>query len=269
MPMVSLTHAVNPIHAYIRQKVFHENGNVVILISGNPGGGKTFSGMALGVGLCWEFGEYFIVTSITQLLELLIKATQEPDWIKGKVILYEEVQEEQTNKRSNATEAVNFTQVLASFRSLNAILIMTSPKAWQLTKDSRSYVDIHMVAESINKDEQLCRCKVLFAEHNHVSEKTYWKFLEVDEGGQIRKLTHMLVWIPPKNLCDHYNSIKLNFQKKSYEEKLKQVEQKKEKLQKKTYPQECVSCGYKWEARSEQPKKCPSCQVRLLPNPTT
>lgn len=248
----------NPLAAWIQKRIYKQNSNCVILITGRPGTGKTYSGLALANGLYKDFDTSFICGSIEDLYKMVLKITENPNQYKGCCVIYEESNTEQNKMRSMSTEAVSYTTLLSTFRSLNIILIVTAPYGSHLQKQALDYTDIGLQTESLDRQRNLCNISVKFYERNEETGRLYKKFLTVFSDEGIFKLARISVRQPPKNLTQHYENMKLKFQREYYSKELGKITRKQTKTKIRD-PRQCKHCKYRWIPRKDNPKKCPKC----------
>jgi len=255
-----------PIIKWIKEERIDKNRNVNIIITGNPGTGKTMTGLTIACSINKNMDVSFIATSMEDLINILIMVTKEPDKYVGKVVVYEEPQEEQYKMRSNTVEAVSFVQILSTFRSLRLILIMTTPRQGHFQKEGRDYFDIWLETQHIDEQRQLCLSKVKIGSWSETSKKMFWEYLRVEYEGELYVNNLLATVLPPKAIVTYYETIKLKFQTDSYTTKLKRIKDKYNKEGPSIrYPYICEGkCKITWNARVEYPSKCPQCGSKVI-----
>lgn len=253
-----------------------KNRNCVILVTGNPGTGKTYSAISIGcwihelMGLKDTFGAQSWIFTIKTLLKIMHEYTNNAErakYLRGRPFLYEEVSEEQLNTRANSQAAVSTIQTLATFRSLGCILIMTVPREGQLQKALKSYCDIWLKTKGIDYHNKLCHVNIRYTEWSDELDRmrAYYSFVDTEER-EYRNI-ELIVPRPPQTLIDKYEEHKLAFQHRIYGEKIKRLEEndtKKENQRNKKevqrYPQKCPTCGYEWVSAVKLPLVCAGCK---------
>jgi hypothetical protein len=260
---------------FLRDRIA-KNRNCVILVTGNPGTGKTYSAISIGcwihelMGLKDLFGQQSWIFTIKTLLKIMHENTTDAErakYLRGRPFLYEEVSEEQLNTRANSQAAVSTIQTLATFRSLGCILIMTVPREGQLQKALKSYCDIWLKTQGIDYHNKLCHVNIRYTEWSDELDKmrAYYAFVDMKER-EYRNI-ELVVPKPPQSLIDKYEEHKLAFQHRIYGEKIKRLEEndamKENKRTKKTqqrYLQKCPTCGYEWVSAVQFPLVCGGCK---------
>ena len=169
----------NPLIKWIKEERIDKKRNVNIVITGNPGTGKTMSGLTIAMSISPDFNMKYIATGMQDLINILLEVIKDPSKHVGRVVVYEEPQEEQYKMRSNTVEAVSFVQILSTFRSLRLILIMTTPRQGHFQKEGRDYFDVWLETQGIDERKELCYLKPKFGYWSEVSRKMFWEFLRI------------------------------------------------------------------------------------------
>lgn len=242
-------------------------GNLIILITGKPGTGKTMSGLSLAAGLNPFFTDRQIITSVEGIMETVKASADECieknnlHACRGRVIVYEETQEQQYKMKSNTTEAVAFVEMLSTVRSLGMIFIMTTPYGSHLQRNLLDYVDIWLNTLSINASQKLCYLNIKYIERGIESGKLYKKFPVITYGGANYFNNIIAINLPPTSVGNTYQFNKLKFQAESYKGKIEKIK-RKYKINKKQ-PLVCPHCNYNWIPIKKNPEYCPGCRKKL------
>ena len=257
--LVTLKKLENPLFEWVNKRIYQDNSNVVMLITGDPGTGKSYSSLSFSENYLGQFNPDFAVFDTLSLIRLIKQIAKTPTKYKGSVINYEEPQGEQSNKRSSSNYAVALTGILSTFRDLNCILIITSPREHQLTKDLRDYVDVWITTEKIDRDTNLCYTKVKFAQRNEITKKVYWKFLRVyvQELNELFVVDSVAFPKPNKDTIKYYKERKKEYQINYYtklEKKLLEAEQEA-----KEQKGNCDKCGSNFGYWTKEGWKCRKC----------
>jgi len=219
----------DPFDIWVAQRIAR-NRNVNIIITGDTGTGKTLSAITLGISLDKRrFTSENIVTNISDLYNKLVEKLKLDLNYKGEVIQYEEPQEEQYKMKSTTHEATSFVQVLSTFRSLNMILIMTTPRQGDMQKSARSYFDVWIQTKRIDYKKELCYCSLKIGSYDESSGKMKWEFMRIRYKGELCIMNEVMFRLPPKEISDAYEQSKKVFQLDSYETKLKTIRRKHKK----------------------------------------
>lgn len=254
----------NPVRCWVEDRI-KRKGNVIILITGDPNTGKTYAGISAAAGLWCGFNTKYMINNMIDLMKLMEEATQlcidknDLDAFRGTVIVYEEPQEEQYRMRSTTSEAVSFVQTLSTFRSLGAILILTTPKGGHLQTNLLQYVDLLLESDRIDYKKELAYFKIKAMEFSFDGKKIYKKYPLVFLNGVEYQLTTIAFKLPPGNIAKVYDMQKLKFQNESYKAKRLRIE-KKHGIERPRFKQKCKVCGYEWESIKENVVKCLNCQ---------
>lgn len=264
--IIEIEKGEHPLIKWIKEERIAKNRNVNIIITGNPGTGKTMSGLTIAKSLSPNFDLNYIATGMEGLINILLEVIKDPDKYVGTVVVYEEPQEEQYKMRSNTVEAVSFVQILSTFRSLRLILVMTTPRQGHFQKEGRDYFDIWLETQGIDEEKELCFLKPKFGFWSEVSRKMFWEYLRVEYEDNIYVNSLIATVLPPKTIIKFYENTKLKFQKDSYTDKLQKIKTKYQSIQpKETFPHICLGkCQSKWNARVQTPARCPFCGSRNI-----
>lgn len=246
MVLIKASQKSNPLYHWLDERIYKNNSNAVILISGDPGTGKTYSGMSICERYDSLFNQGFMRFDTKSLLKILIEVTENPEKYRGRIILYEEPQQEQSNKRSSSYQAVTMTTILSTFRSLNCILVITTPRESHLTKDLKDYIDVWLVTESIDRIKGLCYLTMKFASRNEVTKKVYWRFMRliINETGELFVVKSLAVPKPKPDIVTYYEKKKLAYLKDLYGNLYKKIVKKE-------------------EDKEEERGKCPNCNTNF------
>lgn len=255
----------DPLEHWLRQRI-EKNRNAVILFSGNPGTGKTYDAISLGCWIGTLFGKPFStdnwIFSITDLFDKMGKATASTatrDNMRGMAVLYEEVAEEQLAVRTNTRAAVSTTQMLATFRSLGIVLIMTSPRAGQLQMSLKSYCDIWLETTGINEHEKRGYAKIKFTKWDEVKNKATHFYPHIFTPNRDYFIRSLAFQKPPESLILAYEDHKLAFQNRIYTAKSELLKSGGKQKTSQLYAQKCPICAYEWSSRKQETSRCPRC----------
>ena len=246
-----------------------QNRNVIILIDGETGTGKTLAAFRLGIELDQKgFSKEFITQDADNILNLFRKIAEDKEKHRGRVVIYEETQEDMLKGGGATIEAKAIIKLLSKFRYLCGILILTTPHSSHLNKYLMDYIDIHLHTEEIFYRRKICRVKIKFGRWVESKQKRFWEFMRVQTKGseELFKLEYLDLVIPPQEVIDYYEGKKDNFFIESMQRDTQRIDKKYNKKKAKTYPQKCSKCSYEWAAMKESPKKCPACQTHLSYN---
>jgi len=244
--------------------------NVIMLITGDTGTGKTLSAFRLGVELDMTpdgFSNKYITQNADNVLNIFREIAENKEANIGRVVIYEETQEDMLSMSATTIEAKAMIKLLSKFRYLNGILILTTPRSSHLNRLLMDYVDIHLSTEDIFRERQICRLKVKFSRWVESKGVMFWEFMRVQfQAGhrppsQVMQFKYIDLQIPPSSIIDFYEGKKTAFFIESMTKERKRIDKKHNK-KKKRYPFYCQKCAYEWDAVRPSPLRCPSCNAQ-------
>lgn len=228
-PQHYLPHVVS----YGVQRIQKErNKNFIVIINGETGSGKTYAGLDLALKFAGRIGTPFTVENNMAFTfkEFLQKSMLEENKQPGTVLLFEEVgavgggaAASEWQKKSNK----NFNTWLQTARSLNQIIILTTPRFGYLDKKSRELVHMQISMIGINYQSKKSIGKPLLKQipdNPGKTDKIYWKYLRVCEGPNKYKCSRVFFDLPPKDVVDAYEKRKQEYQDALYKKFLEEEE---------------------------------------------
>lgn len=245
-----------------------ENRNIIILITGDTGTGKTLAAFRIGVDFDPHFSHKYITQDADNVLKLFSEIAKNKDKHTGRVIIYEETQEDMLNLNATTIESKAIIKLFSKFRYLNGIFIMTTPRSGHLNKLLMDYVDIHLSTEQIFRKRKICRLRIKFGRWVEAKQKMFWEYMRVQyKNGKtysdMFQLRFIDLLIPPKNVIDFYEHKKDTFFIESMDREKKRIDRKHGRTDTVRFPQYCGICKYTWKSLKEKPLKCPRCMAIL------
>ncbi len=257
---------VKPLMIWIKGRI-KSNKNVIIVINGGTGSGKTYSAISIAKQCAEELETNF---SIEGNLEFnfaeLLKKMQRPENLKpGTPFVFEEVGAfgGGASAREWQSQANKFFfSFMQTSRHRNQILIMTCPSFSFLELGARTLVHMQMETAGINFRRKIGYLKPYRIQVNKRTGKFYFKFLRVEHEGRKYKLTKIQCPCPPDSMLAPYEKLKGFYTDALNAEIIANQEKEKEKEKKKEW--KCKNCDHEWTPRSKKPSYCPHCQKRQI-----
>jgi len=213
-----------------------KNKNVILIINGETGGGKTYAGLDYAVKCAKMLRTKFSIENnvdfnFVRLLEKMedIEGNKEP----GTVFLLEEVGAYGSGAGSKQWQS-KANQFFSSFgqtsRHLRQIFIMTCPSFTMLQKDTRELCHMQWEMICINPSNKLSFVKARRIQVNRTSGKMYMKYLRFNVNGQRYTLKKLPMNLPPKDIIKEYEIAKSRFTSKLNRKIIEQSKPKKKEL---------------------------------------
>ena len=201
---------------WIRRRIFKQNKNVIIIINGATGAGKTFCALSLGCTLSQEFGTNFNVNDNLdfKFANFIKKTTLPQNQMKGTCFIFEEVGAAGGGASSREWQSkanLLFNSFLQTIRHRNQILIMTTPYFSFLDVASRKLVHIQIDMQYINFQTKQSVGKPYFMQVNSRTGKMYFKLLRYRVDDKITKLSGWVFPHPPKEITIEYEKLKCEY----------------------------------------------------------
>lgn len=244
---------------YMKQRVYRRNQNLLILVVGSTGSGKSYSCLSQAEKYYNEVGKgKFPLKNVCFTPLEFMERINSGELKRGDVLILEEIGISQSSRNwySNTNKLINY--LLQSFRNLNLIVFMNTPDTSFLDSQTRKLV--HFVWECLNIDpnKKTCSIKPLKIQVNKRSGKIYMKYLRVIMNGEALPLIRLNMGLPSQELRAKYEKRKKDYTNKLNKKILEDLkeQEKPQKLLK------CKRCGYRWKPRNENPNKCPKCRSK-------
>lgn len=198
---------------WIKNRVINQNKNVIIIVNGATGSGKSFSAISIAHTLSQELGTHFTIQdNLDFKFTSFIKKTLLPaNNMPGTCFIFEEVGAAGGGAASREWQSkanLMFNSFLQTARHRNQILIMTTPYFSFLDAASRKLVHIQMDMQYINFRTKQAVIKPYFMQVNSRTGKIYFKLLRYKVKNKIIKLSGWVIKLPPEDLIKEYERIK-------------------------------------------------------------
>lgn len=192
------------------------NKNVLIVISGPTGSGKTYNGLSCCEGWYkYNFNDEFpidnVCFSIGELAKRINTLKKEGKLRKGEAFIFEEAGANFGNLDFQNKLNKMFQYILQSFRSMNLILIMTLPVLTMLNKSARQLLHAHFITAGIDFETNTAKVRPYFHQLNQHTGKSYWKFPRAKINNKVVTLQRLKFIMTSKKLIELYESKKEGF----------------------------------------------------------
>ncbi|MHA1481992.1 MAG: hypothetical protein ACTSQA_00965 [Candidatus Heimdallarchaeaceae archaeon] len=193
--------------SYIKQRI-EKNLNMIIMISGKTGSGKSFSSLSIGEMLDPDFGIERVIFKAKDLMNLINRGNLK----KGSVIIWEEAGIDLSSKswQSTTNKIINF--LIQSFRHRNFILIMNAPYSDFVDNTTRKLFHAEFQTVSTNLAKKKVTIKPKLLQYNASLKKWYFHYLKVripDVG--VIKVRRWAVPKPSSELIISYEKAKISY----------------------------------------------------------
>ncbi|MBW2969146.1 hypothetical protein KY314_03445 [Candidatus Woesearchaeota archaeon] len=198
---------------YIYQRVRNQNKNFLSLIVGETGSGKSYAGMKLGEVLDPSFDISKVAFTSQEFITLVrhFEAAEERgEEIRGKVILFDEMQISAGNREWWSEQNKRINQIMSTFRRQNLIVFFTTPHSSFIDSASKKLLHAVFVTEK-NRPGYV---KPLFIASNPMKDKLYYIHMRVRNKDCVEMISHLKLGLPSAILRKDYEEKKRLFNKK-------------------------------------------------------
>lgn len=211
--MINVTKS--PVMIWIKNRI-RKNKNVIIIINGATGSGKTYASLRIAEECREIFDTNFSIKENVafNFIDLLKKTMLPINDKPGTPYVFEEVGAigAGSSSRSWQSQANQFFfSFMQTTRHRNQILIMTCPNFAFLEKGTRSLVHLQCETSEINYSKKVCVLKPYRIQVNSRTGKFYFKYLRFIYQGMKRKLMFWEVKLPSEKILKDYEIVKLKF----------------------------------------------------------
>lgn len=214
--MLSVEEKKKVIIAWIKKRI-EKNKNLILVINGETGSGKTYAALRLAEDLSKELGNEFTIKNnmdfnFVSLLEKMeyVDGNKKP----GTVFLFEEVGSIGSGAGSKQWQS-KANQMFSSFgqtsRHLRQIFIMTCPLFTNLQSDTRKLCHMQWEMAGINYQNKLSYVRPFRLQVNQTSGKMYMKYLRFKKDGRGYRLKRLDMEMPSQSIVEEYEKAKHKF----------------------------------------------------------
>lgn len=193
--LIKIVKGETPFVTWVKKRI-RENLNFICLFSGEPGAGKTYSGISFAEQLDPDFDATKQITfSFHETLKLI-----NSDWFKNlkiKVILWDEPQITISNRAWQSKMNQMMNSLLSTFRHQNIILIFCAPYKDFLDSQSMKLMHCEFICTGWSKKTQLSSIKPILLQYNS-SLKIFFphKLFVMDDGNSAVPLEYWDIKMP-------------------------------------------------------------------------
>lgn len=191
---------------YIKQRI-RQNKNMLMVLSGPTGSGKSWSALKIAELLDDEFSSERVVFKGSELMALINSGKLD----KGSVIVWDEAGIDISSKNwmSTTNKLLNF--LFQTFRHKCFVLIFTVPYSSFVDKSTRKLFHAELRTESINFNDETVKLKPQLIQYNGRLDKFYYKYLRVSNRKGVAPITYWYVPKPSSQLITSYEQRKKEF----------------------------------------------------------
>ena len=211
---------------WIKKRIYN-NLNYLCLLSGSTGIGKSFVSITMAHDIDNEFEARQIAFSFKQVMEII-----NSDWFKKKkwkIIIFDEVQIDISNRAWQSLTNKLFNYLLSTFRHQNIILLFTTPFIDFLDLSSRKLLHSVIECKGWSKKTNMSLVRPKLLQYNSRQKKFYEHSLFVIRDSKMNKLINWELCKPPKHLIIPYEKAKFEFTNKLNQRILRELNALEEK----------------------------------------
>jgi hypothetical protein len=220
--------SINPLVIRIRRKILHQNLNVLVVIVGQTGAGKSWSGIGLAGRIDPTFYENIkdrVVFTVKQFKELLSSEKLK----KGNAIVFDEIGISYGARHWQSYQNITMGEILQTMRYKNLCLIMTVPSLDFVDITARRLLHFYIECKSVNQEERLNIFRPFEAELQPRISKTYFKNIHyVGVDGITAILALIEQTSPPREVTDIYEAMAQEYKDSIIAKKLGHEEKTKD-----------------------------------------
>lgn len=208
--------------------VYEEKRNVMILISGGVGTGKS----TIGVKLLHEFSPRMTPDGLEEHTVFnpldFIKFVKTHKH-KGTPLLMDEAGTQVSNREWFSFNNKAVKLICETFRYKGFIVIFTVPKIEFIDKQVRAFFDYHIEAKKIDFRKKQNILTVKTCKYHSYLKKDIFPFFKMRDG---RRVKFFRLNMPPKEMMDRYEKISIPFKEGLADDLYKAAEKMKRKQEK-------------------------------------
>jgi len=202
-------------------KRINRNQNVLIMITGGTGSGKSYAALKLAQILSTKFKSRFTIKNCAFTMKDFMGRINSGDLERGSVIIFDEFGVGM-NSRSSLTIANRiFGFLLQTFRHKNLICIFTSPNFSFVDITARKLFHLWFETFRIDRENKVCHLKPHLARVEQKTGDLKWTFPKL---GLNKVLGRYKIGIPSPKLIKNYEDKKEAYTKELNHNILEQLE---------------------------------------------
>lgn len=187
-----------------RNRILYYNRNLLMIICGATGTGKSYSALTIAKLINPKFDvNKHVVFDVESFMKLLNSKKVR----RGDVIVWDEagVGIPAREWYSISNKAINY--VLQTFRHLNLCVIFTTPSFDYVDKQTRLLFHVYIETVKIDRKNKRVICKVMENQFNPAMGKEYKKYFWVNG----KKMERFNIGKPTKTMQKNYEQLKKDF----------------------------------------------------------
>jgi len=197
-------------------KRIERNKNVILIINGPTGSGKTFAGLRIACDIAERLNTNFTIKdNVSFKFSKLLRKTMLPINEKpGTCFLFEEIGAIGGGASSREWQSKAnrfFNSFMQTTRYRQQILILTCPQFSYLEKGTRQLVHAQLEMIAINPQNKISIAKPYVLQINSTSGKIYFKYLRFRYHDLRHKLKRLEFKLPPDDIVKDYDIMKREF----------------------------------------------------------
>lgn len=167
----------NPLYEYINDSIWKHNKNVLIVITGSVGAGKSYVGLKIASEIDPTFTHETMKDRIFVEPEDFLKriVDRENKLEKGQVLLMDECGVSANSRTFMSRTNLALSYISQTVRRRNLVIIMCLPSFSMLDSQIRSLFHIYIEAKKIDFDNNVTKCKVYKLFTNKMKSADPWK----------------------------------------------------------------------------------------------
>lgn len=238
--------ANNFIYKHFNWQITDNKSNVMIIVIGRPGIGKS----TVAQKICSDCDPTFNINRVVYDTESFLKLLVEGDPTTGKLtagqaILFDEIiNDKGAESRSSMSKSnKTMTYINANFRVRRLIVVMCLPSLMMLDKNLRE-VNVTAIIQVMKKDitNKKNSCKFFWCDYNSMTQFFMREFPRLrDKDGQIYKVSTVKIGLPPRELEEQYEKKKMEYLNSNLKRWLDAVQQMNEKKSRMVNPKEIIN----------------------------
>jgi ABC-type dipeptide/oligopeptide/nickel transport system ATPase component len=200
---------------YVQSRIIKQNKNLIGVLIGETGSGKSWAALSLGGYLAQIFGTSFTIKNVIFQPKDLLEILKNPEKIpSGTVIVWDEAGVGMSAKFWYTLLNKYLSFVLQTFRNQNIILLFTVPNATFIDSDARKLMHFWFEMDGIDYDNKISFVKP-FKLQNNLRENTQYKQYLINSGTN-QKITRITLPMPEQDILKEYELKKKEWQKELY-----------------------------------------------------
>jgi ABC-type dipeptide/oligopeptide/nickel transport system ATPase component len=200
----------HPITHYINHAIFKRNSNFMLLVTGAPGSGKSFSCLAIAQKLDPEFSVDRIVKDANQFCDMISNPAKY-GLRKGSVIVFEEVGVNMNARDFQSVKNKMMSFITQTFRYQNLIVLFNSPHGAFVDINLRRL--IHANLDVSHHDNKYGYAQFSFNVPDHLTGQVHQRPMMMRDldTGQTVTLRRVKIQSPTKDLAHAYEIMASQF----------------------------------------------------------